>query len=129
MAAINEIVRELRQDVHTYPELNQLAKEMLRIAEDHGFTVKPEDAGIDRALLLIISEICEGNEELRDGRGVNEIYYREIDGKPEGFPIEIADALIRLTNLCAALNIDIARAVGIKAAFNETRPYKHGRKF
>lgn len=45
---------------------------------------------------LIHSEVAEALEELRDGHGVTEIYFKtEKPEKPEGFPIELADVAIR----------------------------------
>lgn len=48
--------------------------------------------------------------------------------KPEGFPIEIADALIRIFDLAGAHGIDLDEAVRIKMAYNATRPVRHGGK-
>lgn len=51
------------------------------------------------------------------------------DTKPEGFVIEIADAIIRLFHMCAQDNLPIEKAIAIKMAFNKTRPFKHGKQF
>lgn len=52
---------------------------------------------------LCHSELSEALEELRDGRGVNEIYYRDDKPtKPEGFPVELADFVIRLADWAAS---------------------------
>lgn len=48
--------------------------------------------------------------------------------KPEGIPIEIADAVIRILDECANRGIDIDEAIRIKMEFNRTRPYRHGNK-
>lgn len=48
--------------------------------------------------------------------------------KPEGFPIELADIVIRCFDLSAAMGIDLARAIEIKHRYNETRGYRHGGK-
>ena len=48
--------------------------------------------------------------------------------KPEGFPVELADCLIRILDTCAALNIDISEAVELKMQYNKTRPFRHGGK-
>lgn len=90
---------------------------------------------IDRKLLLVVSEVCEAQEELRDGKLPNEIYYLDeiqglsTKGKPCGFPVEIADTIIRLLDICGAFDIDIQSIIEEKLAYNKIRPAKHGRKF
>ena len=78
-------------------------------------------------LFLIVTELAEAVEEYRKGKGFNEIYLGD-KGKPEGFGIEIADARIRIDDLCGYLKIDVEEAVRIKHNFNKTRPYRHGGK-
>ncbi len=109
--------------------LNTLADEIYENNVRHGFTAQAgEETNIDRHLMLIVGEVAEAQEELRSGHGVHEVYYRE-DGKPEGFGMEIADAIIRALGLAAELELDIDALVRDKMSFNETRPYKHGREF
>lgn len=48
-------------------------------------------------------------------------------GKPVGFPIELADVIIRTLDLASGLGIDIEEAIRIKMDFNATRPRLHGR--
>lgn len=45
--------------------------------------------------LLVTSEVAEAQDELRKGRKAHEIYYGE-NGKPEGYLVELADAVIRV---------------------------------
>ena len=49
-------------------------------------------------------------------------------GKPEGIPIELADAIIRICDTCGQYGIDLDRAIRLKMEYNKTRPYKHGKK-
>lgn len=77
-------------------------------------------------LALIHSEISEVLEEYRNNKGVTEIYYN--GEKPEGIPVELADALIRIFDLCGKYGIDIQEAVKIKHNYNKTRPHRHGGK-
>jgi NTP pyrophosphatase (non-canonical NTP hydrolase) len=79
-------------------------------------------------IALIHSELSEAVEEMREpGYNPTRIYLSE-DGKPEGLPIELADAVIRIMDLCEALNIDLEEAIQMKDSFNQTRPHRHGGK-
>lgn len=102
-----------------------------------GFAFTREE--VEQKMLLAVSEICEAQEELRDGVEWNEIYYmrgsnlvleNNVPGtKPCGFPVEIADAIIRLLHILHNTGVDIDAVVAEKLAFNATRPMKHGRAF
>ena len=108
---------------------NQFAQACYENSKAHGFW---EDYPIGQLpletvlakLCLIHSEVSECLEAARiDDMG---LHYR-IDGKPEGFPSEIADILIRVGDLAARMGIDLDQAVAEKMAFNTTRPHKHGK--
>lgn len=122
--------------------LNQLASRIAFTNREKGFG-DPSLENIDRKLLLAVSEICEAQDVLRDGHAPDSVFWHPKDpnrtsgpvgsiengDKPDGFPIELADAIIRLLHICSALNIDIAAAVALKVKYNRTRPEKHGRIF
>lgn len=48
-------------------------------------------------------------------------------GKPEGFPIELADALIRLADVAEDTGVDLSEVAEIKEAYNRTREFMHGK--
>ena len=111
-------------------------KEIRLNNEDKGWESRGRDLFCEK-MLLVVSEISEALEEFRNGRGLNEIYYpasgaahREAGTieKPEGIPIEIADAVIRLFDWCAANDVDLETALALKMAYNATRPHRHGGK-
>lgn len=77
-------------------------------------------------LLLVVSEVCEAFEELRNGHSIIETY--EHEGKPEGFGIELADAGIRLLDLAEWCKLNTEQMMRIKMAYNDTREHKHGGK-
>ena len=79
------------------------------------------------SLMLVVCELAEAAENVRDDD--MEIRYDE-NGKPEGFPVEVGDAIIRLCNLSGVeIPADIlVRAVVEKLRYNRTRPRNHGRK-
>lgn len=104
--------------------ISQLVSEAHKNATAHGFwNPQPE---IGTSLALIHSEISEALEEKRQG---NPDIWHADSGKPEGFAIELADAVIRIADLCGYLGIDLESAIIEKMDYNESRPYKHGKQF
>lgn len=80
-------------------------------------------------LLLVTSELTEAMEELRSGHKVDEIYTGD-KGKPEGFGVEIADAVIRLFDIAGGVGIDLDALISQKMGYNiASRGHLHGRKF
>lgn len=108
-------------------------------------------------LWLVGSELTEAGEELRNGHGITETYYEDCmppaslvaeigdvqkareaylvyleeqgkPKKPEGFPSEIADAVIRLLHLVAETGIDLEAIIDEKLTYNASRGHKHGGK-
>lgn len=61
-----------------------------------------------------------------DGLGM--VYDTSKPYKPCGISSEAADLIIRVLHFCGKHNIDIDRAVELKAAYNNSRPFKHGKK-
>lgn len=43
--------------------------------------------------------------------------------------VELADAVIRIADLCGHLGIDLDAVIAEKMAYNDGRPYKHGKRF
>lgn len=135
-------------------DIKELVEKAHETAVQHGFWEPAPELGT--SIALIHSELSEVLEEARAGKPANENYYecRRKDGKvyacqgcvsaclaskffreacgyakPCGIPSELADAVIRIADLAGALGIDLDAAIGEKMAFNENRPYKHGKRF
>lgn len=113
-----------------------------------GIKVSQRELGlwITEKLALIHEEISEALGEIRSGHEPGHVYYRmpnksvsesqirrtwdgAPEGKPEGFGVELADAVIRIADLAYLTGIDLPELILEKHEFNATRPYKHGRKF
>lgn len=112
-------------------------------AVKHGFWDNPPEFGT--SIALIHSELSEALEEVRAGNRIRPndptpaVYYSgggynataptACCIKPEGYAIELADAVIRIADLCGYMGIDLEAAIQEKMAYNATRPYKHGKNF
>lgn len=111
--------------------MKKLFKEIHQNAVDHGWWENKPAISITldetlSKLALVHAEVSEGVEEVRKGK---DFYgYRVENGKPEGLVVELADAVIRIADLCEALELDLEQAIIQKHMFNKTRPYKHGKK-
>jgi len=75
-------------------------------------------------LCLVHSEVSEALECLRDDQVQSEL---QADGKPAGLPTELADVVIRVMDICEALDIDLEKEMRDKHRYNLTRPHKHGK--
>ena len=78
-------------------------------------------------IMLTVTELSEAVEELRCPV-VRNLYFNEGSAKPEGYGVELADAIIRLLDLCAYRQIDIESLINRKLEYNLTRGYRHGGK-
>ena len=83
-----------------------------KIAVEKGFW--DEKRNIGEALMLIVTELAEAMEA-----------HRVQDD--DNFREEIADAFIRLFDLCGGLKIDIQKEIEKKSEKNKNRPYRHGK--
>lgn len=115
--------------------LNEFRDEALRIAVEHGF----KDATVGEDLMLMVSELAEALEDYRKGVDIKTMWYKGYDStakvdkdgklqKPCGIPSEMADVIIRVLHFCGKHGIDIEQAVREKMAYNESRPFMHGKK-
>lgn len=124
--------------------LDVMAEEFFDNSRAHGFwedfeltclvlaAVRPDESGpvlrqkyiVDMKLskiALIVSELGEAVESLRKPTQ---------DEHCLGFSsevVEMADALIRILDYCAAFGLPIGEAVRAKSEYNKSRPFKHGK--
>lgn len=111
--------------------IRQMQRQSWLISDQHGWH-EPQlrdgvmrDASVGERLALVHSEVSEALEAHRDG---TELVYKDEKGKPEGIGIELADAVIRIGDLCEILGVDLESCIEIKAEFNKGRPFRHGGK-
>lgn len=112
--------------------LDKIAREVHALAIEKGWwisvlsnTTPPRgniaERDVGELLMLAVSELGEAMEEIRKPDFEPELIYYAISekvrirhpptfsipDKPEGFPIEIADCVIRLLDTCCALDIEL----------------------
>ena len=122
-------------------------KELVAKAYDHGIRTGLWDPppSFAETIAGIQSELSEAYNEYRNGSALHTgeeappVYYSgeayvasaptEYAKKPEGYAVELADAVIWIADLCGYMGIDLEAVIEEKMAYNETRPPKHGKRF
>ncbi len=134
-------------------DLNKLSKQIYEGNKLRGFDISKQNIG--QTLMLVVSELAEALEADRKGKKNRleafemDLYYAklsisEFETENEScdwlknrfetvvkdtFEDEIADAMIRLFDLCGGLGIDIEKHIDLKLRYNSTREYKHGKAY
>ena len=98
--------------------MNRIARECHKTAVENGFYGDDgKTRNILELLMLVNTELCEAVE-----------HYREKEDWLPDFAEEMADAIIRIFDLCAFLGIDIHKEVGNKMKKNKNRPFLHNKR-
>ncbi len=136
--ALKSSLRVLDADarVEELGRLREIQRDVHKLAVDRGWWEGvPKHAGIYyptvsqmmERMALFHGEVAEASEDIRDG--VMAVHLNpEKNNKPEGFPTELADIIIRVMDLAEGMGIDLETEISRKHAFNKTRPYRHGGK-
>lgn len=115
---IKDLAREAHKNAVRHGFWNDFRDiDMLRedgVLDEHYECVRR--AFISQFLMLIIGEVSEALEALREG---------DVDNVGE----ELADVVIRTADLCGGLNIDLESEIKKKMEKNKTREFKHGKLF
>lgn len=108
-----------------HKNIDRIAAEIFDWAERKGWNEKLDLA---KGTINIHCEISEAWEEIRNGKDWTEMYTSESDKgpKPEGYLVELADAMIRIMHIFAYLRVYPSHVIENKMAYNEKRPYRHG---
>ena len=104
-------------------------------AERSGFhdarrEMEPWQADIWCSLMLMVTEIAEAAECLRDAESYDELKRCSIrkGQKPEGFLSELADVVIRIMDTTEHMGVGLGDIIRAKNEYNASRPFMHGRK-
>jgi len=135
-------------------QLNELCTEAHERAKAAGWW---EEGKIKTPLechMLIVSEVAEASEAVRDKHPAFYVYAKSPDlpgrgqvgaakctaqeiekilqlvpgAKPEGEAVELADAVIRIADWFGRHGWDMEAVIKAKMAYNATRGYRHGNK-
>jgi NTP pyrophosphatase (non-canonical NTP hydrolase) len=116
--------------------MNKLSEEIYLANKEKGFWDKERNVG--EMLMLITSELGEAMEAHRKNRfAIRSEINPQKDIEPvkfehlikDTFEDEIADAIIRLLDMCGGLKIDIEWHIIQKLRYNATRPRLHGKQY
>lgn len=111
--------------------MNEFQESAHQISKDHGFWEGRDGDSIPAKIALIHSELSEALEAYRDDDMKTWYKFDEgegIFGKPEGFGVELADAIIRIFDLAEFCGYSMEDLVREKMAYNVNRPHRHGGK-
>ena len=105
-------ITELVKRAHGYAFINGFYEDGITLA------LRPEK------IALMHSELSEALEAIRKPE-------KRDDHLPELDPVgvELADCCIRTFDFCGAYGIDLEKCILEKMKYNQSRPWKHGKKF
>lgn len=122
-------------------EIKQTMKEIYQNNVEKGFWDNPRNIG--EMLMLVTSELAEGLEADRKGRRADIALFDLMFNKMEGvfpkstfeitikdtFEDEMADAVIRIFDMCEGMGIDLEKHIKYKMQYNKTREKLHGKNY
>jgi NTP pyrophosphatase (non-canonical NTP hydrolase) len=106
----------LSEDINFWNACDERARELKRIY-------------LGNKLMLMVTEIAEAHESIRKPDENGNIKPSEHIPQFNALEEEIADAIIRLLDFAGYNKLRLAQAIKAKLIFNQSRPYRHGKKF
>lgn len=101
--------------------INEVARAAYEDAVAHGFWRGRVELG--QVVNDVLCELGEALEaERKDPRG---IYYEQGKTKPEGYAVEMVDAIILLLGGLVHAGFDPAQLLRVKMEYNKYRPFLH----
>lgn len=112
------------RDENFIAAFNEMATYINEWARRKGFWEEGVPRNDGEMIALMHSELSEALEALRHGNPPD-------DKVPEfsGYEAELADCIIRIMDVAGGAGLRVGEALVAKMAYNEGRPYKHGKEF
>ena len=105
--------------------VSDLQSEAWLVAESKGFHDGYRGDGRDDTLLrlcLVHTEVSEAAQEVKRHWPASG---SPTDAQRAEFGLEVADAVIRLLDICGCVGVDLARCIRTKMAINAIRPHRY----
>jgi len=117
--------------------INELRDKAFNYADKQGFH---ENIIFGEKIMLIVTELSEAVEAHRNNKWSRkskaffpypedirpDLYEYHFKGTVEE---ELADAILRIADIAGIYGVDLDFQIRAKMAYNETRPYKHGKRY
>lgn len=133
-------MRNKPEDIDLCTNLNNAADTIYSIAKNKGFWDGERQKGT--LLMLVVSELAEALEADREDKYADLQQFQQIENSEQNefnsnfetyikntFEDELADAMIRILDICGSMGIDLEEHINLKLKYNKQRGYKHEKEY